>query len=457
MTSSQVTNQTGITNMPWMNSGKPNVKTEPVEFSDFMGNVGAKNESGSNVKTDVKTASDNDRLPKEEKEPIADSTRGRKEITGSEVSKEGEPSRDEIGAVKETIEKIVEAIEEALDITPEELEEALANLGLTQMALLDPANIVKISLELTGTGDSLSLVTNGELYDTVNALENTVKALTDELMNELNVNPGEFMEAVSKASELTVSVNEEAVSNNEEAVKNPGDEENALEEKLSWADREIKEVKNFSIHNNETGKDETGTDKETEGSNPVEDRIHEAKEGPATFVQNLIDRTREALNAREPEDIYTTEQTRLIMDQITESIKVNLSDEFSEISLKLHPESLGNVSVKVSANSEGVLTAQFTAQNESVKAVIEAQAIVLKETLEAKGVTVEAVEVMVGTHEFERNLSDSERRNAENQSGRNRVRRINLSEGEEEAIDDGEDIITKEMMIQNGNTIDYTA
>ena len=101
------------------------------------------------------------------------------------------------------------------------------------------------------------------------------------------------------------------------------------------------------------------------------------------------------------------------------------------------------------------MTAQFIAQNESVKAIIESQALVLRETLEAKGVTVEAVEVMVGSHEFERNLSDSERRNEEQQTRSRAVRRLNLDAEDETELED-EDILRQDIMRQNGNTIDYT-
>ena len=155
---------------------------------------------------------------------------------------------------------------------------------------------------------------------------------------------------------------------------------------------------------------------------------------------------------------YTTFDARNVLDQITEAIKVDVSAETSEINLRLHPESLGTVSVKVSANHEGVLTARFTAQNEGVKAIIESQAIVLKETLEAKGVTVEAVEVMVQSHEFERNLSDQSKGSNNPSEGQKKkgIRRIDLTE-EVTDTETPEDTLVREMMAQNGNTIDYTA
>ena len=68
---------------------------------------------------------------------------------------------------------------------------------------------------------------------------------------------------------------------------------------------------------------------------------------------------------------------------------------------------------------------------------------------------MEAVEVMVGSHEFERNLSDSERRNEEQQTRSRAVRRLNLDAEDETELED-EDILRQDIMRQNGNTIDYT-
>lgn len=66
-----------------------------------------------------------------------------------------------------------------------------------------------------------------------------------------------------------------------------------------------------------------------------------------------------------------------------------------------------------------------------------------------------AVEVMVGTHEFERNLSDNERHSEQGGEKKQKVRRIDLSAMEDEPEDE-EMNLQREMMIQNGNTIDYT-
>ena len=114
------------------------------------------------------------------------------------------------------------------------------------------------------------------------------------------------------------------------------------------------------------------------------------------------------------------------------------------------------------AAKDGVITAQFAAQNETVKAVLETQLIQLKEQFEEQGIKVEAVEVTVAGHAYgdqfggERETGDQENGNA-----KKNARRIslNLDEMEEDGIDELEDSerIAVEMMQANGNTVDYMA
>ena len=128
--------------------------------------------------------------------------------------------------------------------------------------------------------------------------------------------------------------------------------------------------------------------------------------------------------------------------------------------LQLHPATLGNVRVQL-AVTEGVLTATFTTENEAVRAALESQMLVLKQNFEEQGIKVEAVEVTVASHAFERNLDSSENGAGEEQTPEKKKsgRRISLTELmneiEEEELSD-EDRIVAEMMRQNGNTVDYT-
>jgi len=128
--------------------------------------------------------------------------------------------------------------------------------------------------------------------------------------------------------------------------------------------------------------------------------------------------------------------------------------------LQLHPASLGNLRIQIAAK-EGVITATFTTENETVRAALESQLITLKENFEQQGVKVEAVEVTVASHAFEQNLNGDESHAGEQAEPEKKrgARRISLSEltadGLEEELSD-EDRIVAEMMKENGNTVDYT-
>ncbi len=161
-----------------------------------------------------------------------------------------------------------------------------------------------------------------------------------------------------------------------------------------------------------------------------------------------------------PSNTYQAAQTQEIMDQIVEYMKVNLRADVQEMELQLHPASLGTVNVQI-ASKEGMVTAHFTTQNETVRAIIETQLIQLKEQFEEQGIKVDAVEVTVANHQYGQQFSqDGEATQKDQKKSGKGVRRLNLDELEdEEDLETMEesDRISVEMMRQNGGTVDYMA
>lgn len=465
MTSSQVTNYPGATIGNWMNSAQTTIKTDGADFQSFMNNSSKNIESGNQVKAEKKETINDTAKP----EQVDKSDKIEKNKTSEEVRTETrKPEKDEVDAVKDAINEIKKAIEDLFEVTDEQIDKALEDLGLNLIALLNPENIPEIAVEITGSEDVMSLVTDGELYGKVAEITEKVEAVVENITGRIEINPEEFKQAVTEAQvQIQPENNSEnkgpstefaafdAKTKNAETVNGVEKKEEKFTDKISFENErpETAELKNFSVQtkneNNNSGLEE----KENSAESVKEPEV---KEVPVSFSQNLLTQTQEALNGIDEKVSYSTVDAENIMNQITESIKVSINTENTEISLKLHPETLGNVNIRVAANNEGTLTAQITAQNESVKAVIEAQAMVLRENLEAKGINVEAIEVMVGTHEFEENFSDSQRREEEQSTRKTTVRRINLNDADDEELSE-EDNLQKEIMEQNGNTIDYTA
>ena len=105
------------------------------------------------------------------------------------------------------------------------------------------------------------------------------------------------------------------------------------------------------------------------------------------------------------------------------------------------------------------MTAQFTAQNEAVKNVIETQLVTLQQNLNEQGLKVEAVEVNVAVGQFDRNLNQGQGSNEHpsEEAKKKQPRRINLSDSDafaEEELEEA-DKVTADMMARNGNTVDY--
>lgn len=469
MTSTSVLGSLNSQTVNLMNLTQPTSKNMGADFKDIMNQTGSKG-----PKLEVKSPSDaknlknlkNDSKPADEKPVVA------KEVTESDgtetkvspVKDEREVTEAEVDTVKEALSSAMESLKEELDVADEEILQALENLGLTPLALLDVTKLPEIVAEITGSEDKLSLMTDENLFKNLMTVEDKVARAVDNLLNEDEILPKEFAEAIELLGRKEQPADKPVMPQNPAVETEDADKPVTLEDKISIRiDRNVTKAVNTET----TGLNQTAEETEFK---PITadlrrsgffDRSKEQgpKDGPMNFVQNLLNKAVEAMNEASETVSYSSFDVRNVLDQITEAIKVDVSPETSEINLRLHPESLGTVSVKVSANNEGVLTAKFTAQNESVKAIIESQAIVLKETLEAKGVTVEAVEVMVQSHEFERNLSDQSKGGENTSDDRKKsrgIRRIDLTEDVAET-ETPEDTLVREMMAQNGNTIDYTA
>lgn len=144
--------------------------------------------------------------------------------------------------------------------------------------------------------------------------------------------------------------------------------------------------------------------------------------------------------------------TQNIMRQIMDYMKVQVKQGVSNLEMQLHPASLGTVQIQL-VSKGGAVSAHFITENEAVKATLESQLVQLKESFAEQGVRVEAVEVSVQTHQFERNLDQGRGRQQEDskKTKNGRIRMTGAAMAEEE-----EELPAEEMQI-NGSTVNYTA
>jgi len=87
--------------------------------------------------------------------------------------------------------------------------------------------------------------------------------------------------------------------------------------------------------------------------------------------------------------------TAEVIQQIVDQVKVDVTADSSEIKIRLKPEHLGEVTMKI-VSQNGVIAAQFQAENQRVKEIIESQFSQLRNTLSAQGINVSQLSVSVG-------------------------------------------------------------
>lgn len=380
--------------------------------------------------------------------------------------------------VEEAAKELVGEISKVLDIPLEKVEEAMEVLGLTAVDLFDPTNLKQLLLNLTDSTDELSLVTDEGLYSNLQELFGTVNDTLGTLQEKLGLDADELKALLSEISaeeKQPVETQEPGVTpvGEEPEVSVEGMKDYAVSVEKDGGTVQIKVTvddasgqKHVSEQVTDTAKPEAvpltkkGQEADTGHKEEGNAGQNAGQHAGNALLQNLTGHTEE-VEAPVERPVYTQPETNQIMDQIVEYMKINIKPETQELEMQLHPASLGTVHVQLAAK-DGVITAQFAAQNETVKAVLETQMIQLKEQFEEQGIKVDAVEVTVANHAYgEQFGGEQETADQENKGAKKNARRINLNLdelGEEglEELDDSERIAV-EMMQANGSTVDYTA
>lgn len=388
-------------------------------------------------------------------EALRTGDRQRDNLTGtqekSDVKAEDGDAKD-LEKVQEVLGTIVQnligQIEETFSVSEEELQGVMDELGMTETDLMDPAQLNELLMAVSGAEDSFALLTDEELYGNVKSILDLQKDLTGQAQEELQLTPEKWQDAVTKVVTeepvITVEVEDHAT---DAAERLQSDVE------LPTVEQEPEEKIQAPVQN-------TQEEKTKDSGNRHESQT--AGQQGNLLLQNLKEENflSGLQQASQTEGTQTTD-TQDIMRQIMDYMKVSVKADSSDLEMQLHPQSLGTLHVQV-ASKNGVVTANFITQNETVKAALESQMVQLKESFAEQGVKVEAIEVTVQTHSFEQNLEQGRGNQSDQESGagvsRRRTRRINLNTAfAEDEPQTEEDRIAADIMSANGNTVDFTA
>lgn len=396
-------------------------------------------------------------------------------------------------------EQIVQEIAEELGVSEEDVEAAMEVLGLIVADLVQQGNMTQLIAQITDTAP-VEIVTDAELFSQMEMLTGQVTQTLEEVAQELGTDSQTLLSAIEEAARQAGGLGSSEMVHEDAAAQGTD------EVQQSWADQTVAvtapaasdavtasgavlmEAADKGAETEDTAKapeanketpDMNTTVIQTEASQPESEQMqgrshsrgkdeggHEAAQANGAGVLAGLADVRDVLQEQfRPESAlerFSMQQTQDIIDQIADYVKVNHSQQLTEMEIQLNPANLGTIHLQV-ASKAGIISAQLIAQDQAVAAALEGHIVQLKESLEAQGMKVDAVEVTVASHEFEQNLDGQgkqQEEEAKRMAGRSRRRTIDLNEmpadGEltEEELSDA-DRLQIEMMRMGGNRLNF--
>lgn len=381
---------------------------------------------------------------KEPKTQDAQKSAEKEQVQQTEDTAAEEPEQEEENGepdavlLSDVMQQILQQITEQLGVSPEEVLQAMDALGISTEDLSQ--NMAALLSELTGT-DQMAVLTDESLYTQVSDLANAVEQTIEELADTLGMDKEQLttllQDSVKEPEEPVIVVEQESAAPvTDMQQESTGDQE---VQTTTTTDIEAEQPR-------ETKRDENGN---------MQQQMQDMQK-PA---ENLQQTQGSAIAAEQTTERFDLQRTQKIIDQIADYVKIHSSEKLTSMEIALNPASLGSVNLHVSSKG-GVISAQLYAQDEAVRAALESQVAALKESLEAQGMKVDAIEITEHSHQLEQNLDQNggqqESAEAQKKSGR---RLLNLDElPEEEAYEEEMTQAEKlqiEMMRMGGNKLNF--
>ena len=361
------------------------------------------------------------------------------EETEAEEPKQ-EEDNGELDAVllSDMVQQILQQITDQLGVSQEEVLQAMDTLGISMEDLSQ--NMAALLTELTGA-DQMAVLTDETLYTQVSELTEAVEQTIEELADDLGMDKEQLtallQDSVKTQEEPVVVVEQElAAPVNDVQPENTGDQE---VQTVAATDIEAEQPR-------ETKRDE---------SSDMQQQMQDMQKP----TENLQQIQSSATAVEQSTERFDLQRTQEIIDQIADYVKIHSSEKLTSMEIELNPASLGSVNLHVSSKG-GVISAQLYAQDEAVRAALESQVAVLKESLEAQGMKVDAIEITEHSHQLEQNLDQNGDRQESTEAQKKPGRRLlNLDElPEEEAYEEEMTQAEKlqiEMMRMGGNKLNF--
>ncbi len=364
-------------------------------------------------------------------------------------------------AINEDGQELIAQIAQEFDISEEDIVNAMQILGLMAADLLNPGNLTQLVVQVTGQDQALDLITDSDIYTSLQDLMEGAESMKSELMNEFDLSEEGLQAAIQDTKEnfgkqlenLSEEEPEVVINDNRQAIlKEMAPKESLTPQSEAFTESSLSDDEPAPITAQQTSQS-GNRDASSKGDQPLN-----------LFNQVMNNITDAAVDVENTQAMSYTDRAQMenIIRQITEKITISAGPEETSMELALHPASLGHVNILLTSTKDGIV-AKFTAQNELVKEAVETQMMQLQQKFNEQGIKVTSVEVTIASHSFEQNLEQGNDRQPSETGESKKVkalRRINLADLEEEEveeIDSDAERIAVQMMAANGNSVDFSA
>ena len=264
-----------------------------------------------------------------------------------------------------------------------------------------------------------------------------LKMKIDEMANQMNQSQESFSAEIAeivksilpkvKLQNDTNSLNKVQVLENEAELVEKVVEVSNPEKNVQIAQNLTKEEKAAGKNTEKEQNDTEIASQQTEPELSTSKAVNSASDEHPQSLENIAvsQASKSIFEVLKAEKTMQTPNKSEILHQVIEKAKVILSGDKSEMIMNLNPESLGKLSLKI-VTERGIVAAQFVAESQQVKEVLETNMQFLKDSLEKQGLSIQGLSVSVGQ---EKNREFGREQYNEGRSGSNGTKNNSVGKG----------------------------
>lgn len=380
------------------NSLKQNVSNVSIQNTDVKTSFNShyenyKNDYDSKNTTTDKTSADNTK----KSTPLKNN-----DMKKAKINSNSNDTNEKTQSVEEVEEEFVEKLAEKLNVSVDEIKSLLNELNMTVFDLLDTNNFntfMQKFLDVQNPVDILASEQTQDLYKQAADVVQNYKQVYNELQNNIKlVKQSSDLQALDNVNNVNNEMAEVSKSTEINNVNNLNENQEISEEamdKNKKNDSPIVEIKNTNKQNNDQSNGNYSKEQNPNETLLTQNTNQNFNYTPVYNYQQFQQQTVVDNIVANVSNASSTKDVHQIINQIVEKIKVDIKPDVSEMKLLLKPDTLGELSLKITTQNN-IVTAQFVAESQQVKEVLQANFNNLKDTLQQLGLVIDEISVSVG-------------------------------------------------------------